>query len=193
MDKASASLNYMPIGDDSVLGRHINRYALLARSHLTLSGYFRKRHQTNDRMPEWRLPVNSGVAILISPVLILYGWSLQNTYHYAIPDLAAFLLAIGLILGFFSLQPYVTESYGLEYAASAHAVGAFLQHISEFAFPLFGPPIYDDLGLGWGNTLLAILTLAIRILMPLLLLGHFGPTLRAVSMRGLPVDPSGRG
>ncbi|KAL8388792.1 hypothetical protein RB595_008931 [Gaeumannomyces hyphopodioides] len=186
MDKASASLNYLAIGVGFVLGLHISRYAIDG-----FSAYFRKKHQTNGHMPEWRLPVNSGAAILIPPALILYGWSLQNQYHYVVPDLAAFLLAIGLILGFFSLQPYVTESYGLEYAASAHAVGAFLQHISEFAFPLFGPPIYDDLGLGWGNTLLAILTLAICILMPLLL-WHFGPGLRAVSTRGLPVGPSGR-
>ncbi|KAL8349280.1 hypothetical protein RB601_001933 [Gaeumannomyces tritici] len=186
MDKASASLNYLAIGVGFVLGLHISRYAIDG-----FSAYFRKKHHTDGHMPEWRLPVNSGAAIFIPPALILYGWSLQSGWHYAVTDLAAFLLAIGLILGFFSLQPYVTESYGLEYAASAHAVGAFLQHISEFAFPLFGPPIYDDLGLGWGNTLLAIMTLAICILMPLLL-WHFGPTLRAASTRGLPVGPSGR-
>lgn len=155
------------------------------------SAYFRKRHNTNGHRPEWRLPVNSGAAILIPPSLILYGWALQRGMHYVVPDVAAFALAIGLILGFFSLQPYVTESYGAEYAASAHAAGTFLQHLAEFAFPLLGPPVYADLGQGWGNTLLAVVTLSIAILMPLVL-WHFGPALRRASSRGLPVQSSAR-
>ncbi|KAK6827399.1 hypothetical protein PG987_010740 [Apiospora arundinis] len=155
------------------------------------SAYFRKKHNTDGHRPEWRLPVNAGAAILIPPALILYGWALEKRMHYVVPDIAAFFLAIGLILGFFSLQPYVTESYGAEYASSAHAAGTFMQHIAEFAFPLFGPPIFADLGQGWGNTLIAVVTLSIAILMPLVL-WHFGPALRRLSSKGLPVEASAR-
>jgi hypothetical protein len=158
---------------------------------LQFSAYFRRKYNTDGHKPEWRLPVNAGVALFVPGALILYGWSIQNRLHFIVPDIAAILLAIGLIQGFFSLQPYVTESYGLEYASSAHAVGAFLQHIAEFAFPLLGPFVFTELGLGWGNTLLAVLTFAIAVLMPLLL-WHFGPTLRRMSTRGLPVEPSAR-
>jgi hypothetical protein len=137
------------------------------------------------------LPVNAGVALLVPGPLMLYGWSIQQRLHFMLPDLAAFVLAIGLIQGFFSLQPYVTESYGLEYASSAHSVGALMQHTTEFAFPLLRPLIYGDLGVGWGNTFLALLSLTIAVLVPLLL-WHFGPVLRRVSTRGLPANPSAR-
>ena len=155
------------------------------------SAYFRRKKNTDGHQPEWRLPVNAGAGLLVPPALMLYGWSVQRGWHYIVPDLAAFLLGIGLIQGFFSLQPYVTESYGLEYASSAHSVAAFLQHVAEFTFPLFAPPLFADLGLGWAHTLLAILTLAICVLMPLLF-WHFGPALRRASTRGLPVAPSAR-
>ncbi|KAK8105098.1 hypothetical protein PG999_008457 [Apiospora kogelbergensis] len=186
MDKFGASLNILSLGAGFVLGLHISRYAIDG-----WSAYFRRKHNTTGHRPEWRLPVNSGAAILIPPALILYGWALQNEWHYVVPDVAAFFLAIGLILGFFSLQPYVTESYGAEYAASAHAAGTFMQHLAEFAFPLFGPPIFADLGQGWGNTLVAVVTLSIAILMPLVL-WHFGPALRRISSKGLPVQSSAR-
>ncbi|KAL8365589.1 hypothetical protein RB595_004418 [Gaeumannomyces hyphopodioides] len=187
MDRGSASLNYLALGIGFVVGLHISRYAIDG-----FSAYFRRKHNTTGHRPEWRLPVNSGAAILLPPALVLYGWGLKNGLHYIVVDLSAFILAIGLILGFFSLQPYVTESYGLEYAASAHCVGAFLQHIAEFAFPLAGPPVTgSDLGFGWGYTMLAAFTLAVCVMMPMLL-WHFGPAIRRVSTKGLPVDPSAR-
>ncbi|KAK1955922.1 major facilitator superfamily transporter [Colletotrichum sublineola] len=187
MDKESASLNFLSLGIGFVVGLHISRYAIDG-----FSAYFRRKHRTNGHAPEWRLPVNSGAALFLPPALILYGWGLRNELHYIIINISAFFLAIGLILGYFSLQPYVTESYGLEYASSAHSVGAFLQHIAEFAFPLFGPSVTNsDLGFGWSYTLLATLTLAICTMMPLIL-WHFGPAIRRISTKGLPVEPSGR-
>ncbi|EFQ35567.1 major facilitator superfamily transporter [Colletotrichum graminicola M1.001] len=187
MDKESASLNFLSLAIGFVVGLHISRYAIDG-----FSAYFRRRHKTTGHAPEWRLPVNGGAALFLPPALILYGWGLRNELHYIIINISAFLLAIGLILGYFSLQPYVTESYGLEYASSAHSVGAFLQHIAEFAFPLFGPSVTSsDLAFGWSYTLLAALTLAICTMMPLIL-WHFGPAIRRVSTRGLPVEPSGR-
>ncbi|KAK2054282.1 MFS general substrate transporter [Colletotrichum caudatum] len=187
MDMENASVNFLSLGVGFVVGLHISRYAIDG-----FSAYFRRRHRTTGHSPEWRLPVNGGAALFLPPALILYGWGLRNQLHYIIINISAFFLAIGLILGYFSLQPYVTESYGLEYASSAHSVGAFLQHIAEFAFPIFGPSVTSsDLGFGWSYTLLAALTLAICTMMPLIL-WHFGPAIRRISTKGLPVEPSGR-
>ncbi|KAK8128864.1 hypothetical protein PG984_009972 [Apiospora sp. TS-2023a] len=181
-DKIGASLNILAFGTGLVLGLHISRYLV----RLLPQEAQHDRPQARVAPPRQRRRRHPD-----PPALILYGWALQNKMHYVVPDLAAFFLAIGLILGFFSLQPYVTESYGAEYAASAHAAGTFMQHLSEFAFPLLGPPIYADLGQGWGNTLLAVVTLSIAIFMPLVL-WHFGPALRRASSRGLPVESSAR-
>jgi hypothetical protein len=50
-----------------------------------------------------------------------------------------------------------------------------------FAFPLFGSQMFDALGLGLGNSLLALLTIALGIPFPILL-WFYGEQLRARSV-----------
>lgn len=54
----------------------------------------------------------------------------------------------------------------------------------RFSFPLFAPAMYDKLGVGWGNSLLAFLTLGLKGTSPVLL-WYYGEKLRAMSWRGL--------
>ena len=46
------------------------------------------------------------------------------------------------------------------YAASALAANAVLRSIFGAVLPLIGQRMYDTLGLGWGNSLLAFIALA---------------------------------
>lgn len=46
------------------------------------------------------------------------------------------------------------------YAASAMAANTVLRSIFGGVFPLFGLQMYGGLGLGWGNSLLAFIALA---------------------------------
>lgn len=46
------------------------------------------------------------------------------------------------------------------YAASAIAANTVLRSLFGATFPLFGLQMYNQLGLGWGNSLLAFISLA---------------------------------
>lgn len=54
-----------------------------------------------------------------------------------------------------------------KYAASAIAASSLLRSIAGALVPLAGDPMYDTLGLGWGNSLLGFCALALAG-MPLL-------------------------
>lgn len=53
------------------------------------------------------------------------------------------------------------------YAASATAANAVMRSLMGAVVPLAGPSMYSALGLGWGNSLLAFIALAL-CLVPLL-------------------------
>lgn len=58
------------------------------------------------------------------------------------------------------VQTYLVDAY-TKYAASAMAANAMLRSIFGALLPLAGLDMYDALGLGWGNSLLAFLALAL--------------------------------
>lgn len=124
--------------------------------------------------------------ILCPAGLFIYGWSAQAQTHWIVPDIGCAILAMGLIISFQSSQAYIVDAYTAQYAASAAAVGAFLRTMCGFSFPLFAPKLYDSLGLGWGNSLLAFLTLGLALMSPVLL-WFFGERLRRWSWRGLDI------
>ena len=122
--------------------------------------------------------------ILCPAGLFIYGWTAHHKAHFLAPNVGAAVVAVGLIIGFQCSQAYTTDAYEARYAASAASVGAFLRTMCGFSFPLFAPSMYETLGLGWGNSLLAFLTLGLGWLGPVGL-WVWGARLRAVSWRGL--------
>lgn len=116
--------------------------------------------------------------------LFMYGWSAQAHTHWIVPDIGCVILAMGLIIAFQSAQAYVVDAYEARHAASAAAVGAFMRTMCGFSFPLFAPQMYDALGLGWGNSLLAFITLALALPAPVAL-WIWGERIRKCSTKGL--------
>jgi hypothetical protein len=68
-------------------------------------------------------------------------------------------IGAGVITSFMPVTTYLVDAY-TSYAASATAANAFLRSIGGALLPLCGKSMYDALGLGWGNTLLAFLAMA---------------------------------
>lgn len=56
-------------------------------------------------------------------------------------------------------QTYLVDAFG-PYSASALAANTVLRSLFGTFLPLAGPPMYERLGLGWGNTLLGFLALS---------------------------------
>jgi hypothetical protein len=69
-----------------------------------------------------------------------------------------------------AIQAYVVDAFTL-YAASALAANTLTRSVMAAVLPLAGPKMYKALGLGWGNSLLAFLALAM-IPVPCLLMMH---------------------
>lgn len=59
-----------------------------------------------------------------------------------------------------SVQNYLLDSYP-QYAASVTAALTVLRSLLGALLPLGGLQMYDALGLGWGNSLLAFISLAL--------------------------------
>lgn len=58
------------------------------------------------------------------------------------------------------LQTYLLDAF-TTYAASAVAAATMLRCLSGAFLPLTGQPLYNALGLGWGNCVLAVISLVL--------------------------------
>ncbi|KAI0055281.1 MFS polyamine transporter [Artomyces pyxidatus] len=129
--------------------------------------------------PEFRLPSIIPGTILLPVGLLLNGWTAQNRVFWLVPDIGTAFVGAGTILVFQSIQTYVLDCYTL-HAASALAAVSFLRSIAGFGFPLFAPSMFNALGYGKGDTILAVVAIVIGCPAPWLL-WYYGERLRAAS------------
>ncbi|EMC91426.1 hypothetical protein BAUCODRAFT_327165 [Baudoinia panamericana UAMH 10762] len=118
------------------------------------------KHNDGKIKPEYRLPILMYTGWTIPFGLFLYGWTAQYEIHWAVPLLGTLFVGIGLIAAFMCVITYLVDSFG-RYAASATAANTVLRSIFGAVFPLFALQLYDRLGLGWGNSLIAFIALAL--------------------------------
>ncbi|CAM1508824.1 Fc.00g025630.m01.CDS01 [Cosmosporella sp. VM-42] len=139
--------------------------------------YFYKRRQSQNLAPESRIPLTiPGIIATWSGVLI-YGWTAQYRLHWLVVDAGVFIMMFGLQLGGLPTTAYVIESYG-NHTSSAMAATQFIKSLTAFLFPLFAPNMYQALGYGWANSLLALVGLFLAVPLPLFL-WKYGASLRA--------------
>jgi MFS family permease len=118
------------------------------------------KHSEGKLKPEYRLPMLVWGGPFIPVGLFIYGWTAQNQIQWAVPLFGTLLVGVGLLAAFMCLNTYLVDAFE-RYAASAMAANTILRSILGAVFPLFGLQMYDALGLGWGNSLLAFISLAL--------------------------------
>lgn len=59
-----------------------------------------------------------------------------------------------------TVSTYLVDAFTV-YAASAMAANTVFRSLAGAILPLAGPKMYETLGLGWGNTLLGFIALAL--------------------------------
>ncbi|KAI2635546.1 major facilitator superfamily domain-containing protein [Xylaria nigripes] len=163
-------LNYISLGLGFFSGAQICA-PLQDRVYISL----KKRYGGVGR-PEYRVPMMIPGAFLLPVGLLIYGWTADFKTHWIFPNIGAFLLSAATTISFQCLQTYLVDTY-TRYAASAVSAGTVLRSLAGFGFPLFSPALYARLGLGWGNTLLALLGIVLGWPGPYLL-WRYGETLR---------------
>ncbi|KPM39753.1 hypothetical protein AK830_g6838 [Neonectria ditissima] len=110
-----------------------------------------------DRVPIW-LTLPSGLVIVVS--LFWYGWACENNTHWIVPMIGVAFFCFGLMGIMMCLQIYLMDAY-ISYAASVIASVTVLRSLAGAMLPLAGLSMYNDLGLGWGNSVLAFLALVL--------------------------------
>ncbi|KAF4618567.1 hypothetical protein D9613_010177 [Agrocybe pediades] len=115
--------------------------------------------------PEMRMPAMLVGAIFVPIGLFWYGWSAQAKVHWIMPIIGTAIFAFAMMTTYLPITLYLVDSF--TYAASAVAAASVFRSLLGFAFPLFGQQMFDALGQGGGNSLLAGVAIVLGIPFPI--------------------------
>ncbi|KAF2012782.1 major facilitator superfamily transporter [Aaosphaeria arxii CBS 175.79] len=170
LSPSASGLHYLAIVTGYLLAAQIGGWAMDKMwAHL-------KQKNGGETKPENRLPLMLPGTVLIPAGLLWYGWSVESHLHWIMPDIGVAILGYGLISSSYAAQAYIVDAF-LEYNASATAAAMLLRSIFAFVFPIFAPQLYDNLGYGRGNSVLAGLAVILGFPAPILL-WKYGERLR---------------
>lgn len=131
---------------------------------------------------EMRLPFCVYFASVLPVSFFWYGWSSDQAIHWSVPILGLVLFGIGFEGLWLPTQIYLVDAYP-RYAASALAASSVMRSIIAAFLPLAGPAMYERLGVGWGNSILGFISLAM-VPIPALIY-KFGGRIRQKERLGL--------
>ncbi|ETI26009.1 hypothetical protein G647_02786 [Cladophialophora carrionii CBS 160.54] len=146
-----AGLSYLGIGVGMFLG--------LGIFGATSDKRIQAKKAKGDVSPEIRLEGLIPAAICIPVGLFWYGWSAEKQIHWIMPIIGTGWVGLGLIGIFLAVQTYLVDCYPL-FAASVTAANTVVRSLTGAFLPLAGRPLYSSLGLGWGNSVLGFIALA---------------------------------
>jgi hypothetical protein len=126
--------------------------------------------------PEGRLKPMAWVMPAVPVGIFWYGWAAEKQTHWIVPIIGTSFFGFGLLWIIMPTQLYMVDAFGPEAAASALAANVILRLLFAAFVPLAGPPLYADLGLGWGNSVLGFIGVAF-LPVPLFFY-HYGGWLR---------------
>ncbi|KAJ5780372.1 benomyl/methotrexate resistance protein [Penicillium paradoxum] len=109
--------------------------------------------------PEYRLPPMIFAGLVLPVGLFLYGWTAEYGVQWMVPIIGTAFVGVGLIGSFIPTSTYLIDAFGI-HSASAIAANTVLRSLFGALIPLAGPDMYEAMGLGWGNSLLGFLSLA---------------------------------
>lgn len=140
------------------LGFGCGQFAGLFIFGLVSDAIVKRKAKGGQMKPEYRLPPMIPGGAMIPIGLLLYGWTAQYRVFWFVPVIGTFLIGFGMITVFTPVGTYLVDAFP-EYAASATAANTVFRSVGGALLPLAGPRMYETLGQGWGNTLLAGLSL----------------------------------
>ncbi|EWZ81319.1 hypothetical protein FOCG_05025 [Fusarium oxysporum f. sp. radicis-lycopersici 26381] len=100
--------------------------------------------------------------MFVSPMfpigLFIYGWTTEYKVHWVVPIIGTAICGPGAVIINSSSQTYIIDIFGPQAAASALAAITLLRNLTGAFLPLAAPTLYANLGIGWGNSVLAFIT-----------------------------------
>ncbi|KAH8673244.1 major facilitator superfamily domain-containing protein [Ilyonectria robusta] len=110
--------------------------------------------------PEKRLILMKWFGPITPLGCFLYGWSAYYHTHWIVPILGTFIVGLGSLFVVIPGQIYLVDAFGPEAAASALAANLLIRSPFGAFLTLAASPLYEKLGLGWGNSVLGFICLA---------------------------------
>jgi hypothetical protein len=169
-----AGLHYIALGVGLTGASQLN-----ARNMDRIYAYLTRTRGNGTARPEFRLPSMIPGSIFLPAGILITGWCVEYRTHWIGPDVGLALVGAGMILIFQSITTYVIDAFTL-HAASALAAVSVLRSLAGFGFPLFAPAMYNALGYGKGNTIVAAVAIVIGCPAPWLL-WFYGERIRKAS------------
>ncbi|KAI9692055.1 MAG: hypothetical protein M1820_009558 [Bogoriella megaspora] len=130
------------------LGRFSDRYVLKMEA----------RHGL--KRPEDRLPPSIIGACLLPVGLLWYGWSLESHTQWIVPIIGSSVIAIGVLYSYLAVQTYLVDAH-TTHAASALGACTIIRSLGQTLIPLAANPLYRRIGYGWGNSVFALIAMAL--------------------------------
>ncbi|KAL2372877.1 hypothetical protein RJ035_004051 [Blastomyces gilchristii] len=149
----SAGLAFLGIGVGSLIGLAFSS----ALSDRILQNLAKKNN--GEMKPEYRVPLMIPGGLCVPIGLFWYGWTAEKGMHYVVPIFGTSFLGIGMIMVFMTGSTYLVDAFTV-HAASAMAATTVFRSLGGALLPLCGLKMYSSLGLGWGNSLLGFIALA---------------------------------
>ncbi|KAK8132354.1 MFS transporter [Apiospora kogelbergensis] len=110
--------------------------------------------------PEDRLILMKWVGTICPLGMFLYGWTTYYHVHWIVPILGTFIVGVGALFVMIPGQIYLVDAFGAQGAASALAANLLIRCLFGAFLDLAADPLYHHLNVGWGNSVLAFITLA---------------------------------
>ncbi|KAF3047380.1 hypothetical protein E8E12_000188 [Didymella heteroderae] len=163
-------LSFLGLGVGSLIGQilYIHFGNRTVSKHIT----------RGDFKPEMRLKIMCIGGFFLPVGLLIYGWSANFQTHYMVPLVGTGIIGFGLLMTFMPANTYLIDVF-TTHAASAMAANTVLRSLMAALVPLSSQKMYAALGLGWGNSLLAFVSLAL-VPIPFLFI-KYGEKIRARS------------
>ncbi|KAF2426277.1 putative bicyclomycin resistance protein [Tothia fuscella] len=119
--------------------------------------------QETPKQPEHHIPLIIVTLPVAMTGLLWYGWACKAHVHWFVPIMGLFLFGYAYMSIRLSTQLFLVEAVP-NYSASALAAHTVASSIGGAFIPLSAFPMYNSLGYGWGNTLIALLELSLLII-----------------------------
>ncbi|KAF8823587.1 hypothetical protein HHX47_DHR10000313 [Lentinula edodes] len=154
-------LNYIGLGIGLTVSSQLN-------AHYMDKIYVHFKNKNNGvGQPEFRVPAMILGSFCLPVGLLISGWAAEERVHWVVTDLGMAFVGAGVIFTFQSMQTYIVDCFTL-HAASALASISCLRSLAGFGFPLFAPAMYNAIGFGKGDTILAAVSIAIGLPAPII-------------------------
>ncbi|CAI7623004.1 unnamed protein product [Penicillium viridicatum] len=111
-------------------------------------------------VPPRRLTLMMWVSPLFPIGLFIYGWTVQYRVHWVVPIIGTAISGPGAVVISSSAQTYIIDIFGPQTAASAMGALTILRNLTGAFLPLAAPSLYAHLHMGWGNSVLAFITIS---------------------------------